>query len=305
LKVALIQGSVPDRGLAFEDRARQVLDNHVAQTMKLAREVADGTTAQPDLVVWPENSSDVDPRTDAVAQTEIQQAVDAIKAPVLVGAILQGPGKNQRQNAGILWSPTTGPGAEYLKRHPVPFAEYMPLRSIADKVSSAAKLVTEDMIAGHGNGVLTGGPVRLGDVICFEVAYDDLVRSSVLAGAQLLIVQTNNATFGHTSETYQQLAMSQLRAIENGRTVLQVSTTGQTAVINVKGEIVAQSGALFTPAIVTSTVGPRSGETISDDLGPIPEYLIAGLAVVGFAWSARRRRSERPAMTRVEELVKP
>jgi len=226
-------------------------------------------------------------------------------APVLVGAILQGPGRNQRQNAGILWSPTTGPGAQYLKRHPVPFAEYMPLRSIADRVSSAAKLVTQDMIGGHGNGVLTGGPVRLGDVICFEVAYDDLVRSSVLAGAQLLIVQTNNATFGHTSETYQQLAMSQLRAIENGRTVLQVSTTGQTAVINANGEVVAQSGALFKPAIVTSTVAPRSGETIADDLGSIPEYVIAGIAVLGLAWSARRRRSEPPTLTRVEELVKP
>jgi apolipoprotein N-acyltransferase len=308
LRVALIQGSVPDRGLAFEDRAGQVLENHVAETMKLAQQVADGSAAQPDLVVWPENASDLDPRTNTQARALIQQAVDAIHAPVLVGAILSGPGKNQRQNAGILWSPTSGPGATYLKRHPVPFAEYMPLRSIADRVSSAAKLVTQDMIGGHGNGVLAGGPVLLGDVICFEVAYDDLVRSSVLAGAQLLIVQTNNATFGHTAETYQQLAMSQLRAIENGRTVLQVSTTGVSAVIDPNGDVTASSGALFQPAIVTSTIAARTGETIADDLGSIPEYLLASLAVVGFAWSARsarRRRTEPPSLSKVEELIKP
>src|SRR6202012_5059515 len=104
---------------------------------------------------------------------------------------------------GISGSPTTGPGAMYVKRHPVPFAEYIPLRSIAEKVSSAAKLVTQDMVAGHGNGLLSGGPFSIGGVICFEVAYDQLVESSVRAGARLLVVQTNNATFGKTAETYQ------------------------------------------------------------------------------------------------------
>jgi apolipoprotein N-acyltransferase len=127
----------------------------------------------------------------------------------------------------------------------------------------------------------------------------------VLAGAQLLIVQTNNATFGRTAETYQQLAMSRLRAIENGRTVLQVSTTGVSAVINPEGDVTASSGALFQPAIVTATVAPRSGETIAADLGAIPEYVLAGLAVAGLGWSVRRRRATPPTPTKVEELVKP
>src|SRR6185437_949101 len=127
-----------------------------------------------------------------------------------------------------------GPVAMYTKRHPVPFGEYIPLRGLATWVSSDAKLVV-DMVAGHGNGLLRGGPVPIGDVICFEVAYDGLVRSSVAAGAQLLVVQTNNATFGYTPETYQQLAMSKLRAIETGRTVLQVSTTGASAIVSPDG----------------------------------------------------------------------
>jgi len=293
LQIALIQGSVPDRGLAFEDRAGQVLDNHVAQTDDLAKEVAAGKAKQPDLVLWPEDSSDLDPFTDPAAYAEISDAVKTIKAPILVGAILNGPGPTHRRNVGILWSPTTGPGAMYTKRHPVPFAEYLPLRSIATKVSSAAKLVTQDMVAGHGNGLLKGGPLPIGDVICFEVAYDSLVRSSVEAGAQVIVVQTNNATFGHTSETFQQLAMSQLRALEHGRTVLQVSTTGASAIINTDGTITSEATDLYHPAILTSQVQPITGLTLADHLQAWPEYVLAALSL-GSLLVALRRSGWRP-----------
>jgi apolipoprotein N-acyltransferase len=298
--VALIQGSVPDVGLQFEQRARQVLDNHVAQTEKLAAEVRAGTAPKPDLVVWPENSSDVDPLADPSAYALIDRTVKDIGVPVLVGAILQGPGPTHRRNAGILWSPSSGPGAMYVKRHPVPFAEYIPLRSISEWVSSDAKLVTQDMVAGKGNGLLTGGPFPIGDVICFEVAYDSLVRSSVSAGAQLLVVQTNNATFGHTAETYQQLAMSRLRAVESGRTVLQVATTGVSAVIGPDGAIRERSGALYTPAILDATVPLRTGQTIATRVGAVPEYVLAGLAVAAMLWSLvpylRDRRARRRSL---------
>ncbi len=299
--VALIQGGLPDLALRFESRAEQVLDNHVRQTLKLAAQVDAGRVSRPDLVLWPENASDVDPFHDAGAYTKIDRAVRAIGAPVLVGAILQGPGPAQRRNVGILWSPTSGPGAEYVKRHPVPFAEYIPLRTVAEWVSSAAKSVTSDMVAGHGNGVLRGGPVPIGDVICFEVAYDDLVRSSVSAGAQLLVVQTNNATFGHSAETYQQLAMSRLRAVESGRTVLQVATTGESAVIGPDGAVRMESGRLFDPAILVARVPVRTSLTVATRLGAWPEYALAALAVIGAVGcalasrAARRRERSRPA----------
>ncbi|TAM91686.1 MAG: apolipoprotein N-acyltransferase, partial [Jatrophihabitans sp.] len=209
------------------------------------------------------------------------------------------------RNAGILWSPTTGPGDTYIKRHPVPFAEYIPLRSIAQWVSPAAKLVTSDMVAGSGNGLVRGGPVPFGDVICFEVAYDDLVRSSVRAGAQFLVVQTNNATFGHTAETYQQLAMSRLRAVETGRTVLQVATTGKSAIIDPDGTLVAESGALYTPAILVADVRPLTGETLAVRLGDVPEYVLSALALLALARAVRphrRRRARVPSATS-EEMV--
>jgi apolipoprotein N-acyltransferase len=231
--------------------------------------------------------------------------VKAVGAPILVGAILSGPGADHRRNAGILWSPTSGPGSEYIKRHPVPFAEYIPLRGLAEWVSSDAKLVTQDMVAGGGDGLLRGGPFPIGDVICFEVAYDGLVRSSVAAGAQLLVVQTNNATFGHSAETYQQLAMSRLRAVESGRTVLQVATSGLSAVIGPDGNVREHSGALFTPARLVASVPLRTGTTLATRLGAIPEYVLAALALGAIGWSARplRRRRQTEPIAAPEEMV--
>ncbi len=310
--IAVVQGSVPDRGLGFEDRPRQVLDNHVNETLKLAAQIKAGSQPQPSLVVWPENSSDLDPYTNADAAAEITRAVRAVGVPILVGAILDGPGPDHDRNVGILWSPTTGPGATYTKRHPVPFGEYIPLRKLALKISSKVNLVQRDMVAGRGNGLLAGGPFPIGDVICFEVAYDSLVRSSVQAGAQFLVIQTNNATFGHTAETYQQLAMSQLRAVEHARAVAQVSTTGVSAVIGPDGGIRQRSGALFTPDILVAKIPLRTTDTLATRLGAIPEYVMAGGAIVALGWSlwaawfSRRKAAQGAAddtAPDVEEMV--
>ena len=295
--IAVVQGGLPDLALQFESRAEQVLDNHVRETLRLADEVRAGTVPRPQLVLWPEDASDVDPFQNPDAFRKIDQTVRAIGVPVLVGAILQGPGPTHRRNVGILWSPTTGPGARYTKRHPVPFGEYIPLRSLAEWVSADAKTVSQDMVAGHGNGLLRGGPMPIGDVICFEVAYDSLVQSSVAAGARLVVVQTNNATFGHTAETYQQLAMSQLRAVETDRTVVQAATTGKSAVIGPDGRIRDESGPLFSSDLLVDTVPLKSAETLAVRLGTLPEYVLAALAIAGVAAvvvSDRRARRSHP-----------
>jgi apolipoprotein N-acyltransferase len=301
LTIAVIQGGLPDLGLQFESRAEQVLDNHVRLTKQLAADIRSGKVARPDLVLWPEDASDVDPFRDPGAYAKIDSAVRAVGAPVLVGAILQGPGADHRRNVGILWSPTAGPIDRYTKRHPVPFGEYIPLRSLAEWVSSDAKTVT-DMVGGHGNGLLRGGPVPIGDVICFEVAYDDLVESSVAAGAQLLVVQTNNATFGRTAETYQQLAMAQLRAVETDRTVVQAATTGKSAVIGPDGTVHDESGPLFTSDVLIDTVPLRTGLTLAVRLGAAPEWFLAAVAVLGvLAVLVHDRRARATALDSARE----
>jgi apolipoprotein N-acyltransferase len=301
--IALIQGDVPDRGLEFNARRRQVLDNHVTQTLQLAADVKAGRVSAPELVVWPENASDIDPFDNPDAYAQIERAVHAINRPILVGIIRDGPGPNQDRNMGILWSPTTGPGSQYVKRHPVPFGEYMPFRKLATALTSKATLV-QDMVAGKGNGLVTGGPYPIGDVICFEVAYDALVRSSVQAGAQLLVVQTNNATFGHSAETYQQLAMARLRAVEFGRTVVQVSTSGMSAIIDPNGRVVARSGALFTADRIVAQVGLETSDTLATRLSLWPELALSAVAVLAFVATFLAPRP-RPAPPSVRETGPP
>jgi len=296
--VAAIQGDVPDRGLEFNARRRQVLDNHVSQTLKLAADVKAGRQPRPDLVLWPENSSDIDPTQNPDAAQVIQKAADAVGVPILVGAILDGPGPTHVTNAGIVWEPSgtarPGPGERYVKRHPVPFGEYIPLRSLARAVSSKVDLVRYDMVAGSGNGLLTQTPVPVGDVICFEVAYDGLVNSSVRAGAQLLVIQTNNATFGHSAETYQQLAMARLRAVEHARTVVQVATSGKSAIIDPTGTVRAESGPLFTAATLVERVPLSRQTTLATRTGAGAEWLLVAVAAAGLlttgAPAFRRRR---------------
>jgi apolipoprotein N-acyltransferase len=309
ITIAAVQGDVPDRGLEFNARRRQVLDNHVNQTLALAAQIQAGTMPRPAVVLWPENSSDIDPTDNPDAATQIQRAADAVGVPILVGALLDGPGDDHVSNAGMVWlpsnSPNPGPGQRYVKRHPVPFAEYIPLRSLARRVSSKVDLVQRDMVAGTGNGLLTERlPFPIGDVICFEVAYDGLVNSSVRAGAQLLVVQTNNATFGHSGETYQQLAMSRLRAIEHGRTVVQVATSGKSAIIDPTGRTLAESGALFTPAVLVRTVPLSTSTTLATRLGAAAEWLLVAIAAIAMIVGGRPRR-DRTAERRPHRIRLP
>ncbi|MFQ1002549.1 apolipoprotein N-acyltransferase [Modestobacter sp. SSW1-42] len=288
--VAVIQGNVPRIGLDFNAQRRAVLDNHAGQTVALADAVARGEAAQPDLVIWPENSSDIDPYRNADAAGVISGAARAIGVPILVGAVVDGPGE-ELSNTGIVWDPVTGPGDTYVKRHPVPLAEYVPYRSFFRFFSEKVDLVRRDFAHGTGVGTLDVGGARVGDVICFEVAYDGLVSDVVDAGAGMLVVQTNNATFGYTDESAQQLAMSRLRAVEYGRTVVVAATSGISAIVAPDGTVV-HSSALYTADTFVEPIAQRDQRTVSERLGATPEWLLVALGLgAGAAAVLRRRRA--------------
>ncbi|GAA3515718.1 apolipoprotein N-acyltransferase [Actinocatenispora rupis] len=291
--VAVVQGNVPRLGLEFNAQRRAVLDNHVNATIRLANRVV-GTPQQPDLVIWPENSSDIDPLQNPDAYDRISAAADAIGAPILVGAVLAGPGDHAR-NAGIVWLPGKGPQQPmYLKQHPVPFAEYIPMRSLARKVTDKVDLVRSDFLPGHRTGNLTVGPATVGDVICFEVGYDNLVRDTVTHGANLITVQTNNADF-NTAESKQQLAMVRLRAVEHGRPALMASTVGVSAFVGADGSVHHETR-FNTPAVIEQTLRLGTGTTLATRLGVIPEIVLAAaagaalLAAAGLRWKHRTTR---------------
>ena len=229
VQVAAVQGNVPEAGLDFNAQRRAVLDNHVAATLSLAAQVKDGRVPAPDLVVWPENSSDIDPLVNADAYAEIGRSADSMGVPLLVGAVLQGPGEDV-SNAAIVWgpggTPGGGPGGALREAAPRALRRVHPLPLVLPPVQRQGRPGGPRLRRGRPVGLLHAGPARVGDVICFEVAYDDIVRDTVRAGADLLVVQTNNATFGYSDESTQQLAMSRLRAVESGRAVVHVSTVG-------------------------------------------------------------------------------
>jgi apolipoprotein N-acyltransferase len=291
--VAAVQGNVPHaRNLPGLLRATTVTDNHALATERLAAQVQAGARPRPDLVIWPENATDIDPRLYPPVYGEIATAVGDIGRPVLVGAVLQNPVRN----AGLLWLPGRGPVAAYIKRQLVPFGEVIPFRGLLSHITSLVALQPHNFTPGHRPVVFRVGRIRLGDVICYEVGFDNLVRSEVSAGANLLAVQTNDATFevdGQLGETLQQLAMARIRAIESDRAVVVASTTGVSAIIGPDGTIMAHT-ATWRPAVLDARVPLLTGITLADRVGAWPEYVIIALTLAALGWAAagplRQRR---------------
>ncbi|ROR43010.1 apolipoprotein N-acyltransferase [Kitasatospora cineracea] len=288
--VAVVQGNVPrERTLAEQSRLRQVTDNHIRATGDLAAAVRAGRTPAPDLVLWPENSTDTDPRADPALFTAIDNAVKDVGAPVLVGAVLDGP-DGRIYNTGLMWRPDSGPGQWYAKQHLVPFGEYIPLREVFGGLKDL-QLIPRDFIPGTGATVFRTGPVALADSICYEVGYDSQVRDAVRSGANLLAVQSNNATYmrdGSRGEPGQQIAIARIRAVEHNRSVVVAATTGTSAVITPDGRITART-ALWTSDTLVEQVPLRTATTPADRLGPWPEAAASLLAVTAIASAATRR----------------
>jgi len=284
-RVAAIQGNVPRaRNLPQQLNDTRVTQNHAAATLKLAAQVRAGRLAAPDLVIWPENATDLDPFQNPSIYAELATTVNAVGRPVLVGEVLNGP----RRNVGQLWLPGRGPTTLYVKRQLVPFGEYIPFRGLISSFSSLPSLQPVDFTAGRRAVVFDAGKIRLGDVICYEVGFDNLVRSEVTAGANLLAVQSNDADFeidGQLGETEQQTAMARIRAVESDRAVVYASTTGESTIIAPDGGLIAHSG-VWQRAILDARVPLVSYRTLADRLGGWPEYVLVLLTVLALGWAA-------------------
>lgn len=295
---AVIQGGVPSTGLAVADERREVLRRHVDMTIDLAAAVDRGEASQPDFVIWPENSTDIDPLRDTQAAASITEAATAIGVPILVGAVLS-VSDTEVANVGIVWDPLTGPGETYVKQRPVPFGEYVPFRPLLTRIIGRFDQVPRDFIAGDSSGVLQVGNALVGDVICFEIAYDDVVINAVRDGGRVLAVQTNNATFAGLGQPEQQVAMSRLRAVETSRTVLVAATSGISAIIDPIGGLVEEIGEDRTGWMVAE-IPLRDDLTWAVRLGIIPELTLSAIAAIALVWSliGHRRGRWRPGLSR-------
>ncbi|MFI5717272.1 apolipoprotein N-acyltransferase [Nocardia sp. NPDC051750] len=290
ITVAAIQGSVPRLGLDFNAQRRAVLDNHVRRTEQLADEVAAGRFPAPDVVVWPENSSDIDPLRNRDAAAVISEAARRISAPILVGAVLVN-GDRTTTNSVMVWTADGGPGDRHDKKIVQPFGEYLPMRGFFRLFSDYADRAGY-FVPGHGDGTIRASGTEIGIATCYEVAFDRAFRDSLRSGAQLLAVPTNNATFGDSEMTYQQLAMSRVRAVEHGRSLVVAATSGVSAIIAADGSV-RQESALFVPEALVAEVPLRSSTTPATALGPWPELAAVFVTVVGVVVAVVRRRADR------------
>jgi apolipoprotein N-acyltransferase len=290
--VAAIQGNVPRAGFDFNAQRRAVLDNHGKRTEQLANDVRAGRVPKPDLVIWPENSSDIDPFRNPDARAVIDRAAKAIDAPIAVGGVMLGDDGRPR-NTMILWDPVRGPIDFYTKRQLQPFGETMPFRSLF-RIFTPDVDRAGDFAPGDEATVFAMGSARVALATCYEVAFDGVVRESVNNGSNLLAVPTNNATFGYTEMTYQQLAMDRVRAVEHGRAVVVAATSGVSAIVHPDGSV-SQRTSLFTPAALVERLPLRTATTMSDRLGAAPQWVmvIAAFGALGLALAGRlRRRNE-------------
>ena len=300
LKVGAVQGNVPTAGAEAMSQAREVAANHAEGTRALLSRVEPGEL---DLVLWPESASDIDPRTDPGVAAEVDEAAEAVEAPILLGTQRFAPGR--RYNTIILWEPGRGadPDVEYTKQRPVPFGEYVPYRSFFRRITPVVDRITTDMVAGTAPAVLDIEVARLGrsvpmaTVICFEVAYDDLIREGVLRGGEIILVPTNNASFGLTQESTQQLAMGRFRAVENGRAVVQISTVGVSGLILPDGTVTSSTG-LFTAEQLVGELPLRTSLTLAARLGEWPGRVVTGTGLLIVAAGIARRLSSRRSRTR-------
>ena len=282
-RLAAVQGNA-DAGLFAEYSPGQILQDHTSATLPLIGE-------QVDFVVWPENASDIDPTRSAAAAQVLDYISTEMDAPLITGTITQP--EDTYFNSSLLWEAGRGATDVYDKVHPVPFAEYMPDRAFWRPFApDLIDLIGRDYGIGTRDNVFDINGVLAGIAICFDIADDQLVHEMIDSGAQLILAQTNNADFGRTDESVQQLAIARLRAIETGRTVVNISTVGSSAIITPNGHTL-DSLPTFTAAAMVQTV-PLS-ETITPAMvaGRGIEWLLSGLGLAGLALcmgAARRQR---------------
>ena len=300
VQVALVQGDVPGDGDVL-DNHRAVTAHHVALTEQLGRDIVAGTLPKPAFVLWPENSTATDPLTDTETNEGIWAAVRAVGVPIIVGGLPDAPDQTHVLNQGIVWDPVTGAGDRYTKHNPVPFGEYLPLRGlVGERTFSGLSHLSYDMVAGTRQTPLRVRGVPIADAICFDIAFDGVIDPQVHHGAQLITVQTSNASFIGTDQVAQQFAITRVQAMAAGRYAVVASLNGLSGVIAPDGRVVA-TAPIRTQAVLDHRVTLLSGTTPAMWLGAAPGQVAAILVLVrvllqpvaGTIIGRTRRKTER------------
>lgn len=273
-----IQGNTPSVGLTFNDRAEAVFKLHLAETRKAD---VGGT----DVIIWPENAIDVDPFANKTVRESIESLTSTLKIPLIAGAITRQSG--QLENVSLMYDESGEVVSYYSKQYLTPFGEYMPFRAIARLISPYVDDVVDFTVGERVDNHVVDG-FNLAPVICYELLSDSLVQNAA-KNSEALVVQTNSATFADTSESAQQLQITRLRARENAREIVSVSTIGISAHIDVNGKVVSKTRENIS-AQISGDLRSNSARTIAHTLGSFAPGIVLLITVL-FPLSLRRMRS--------------
>lgn len=299
ISVAVVQGDVDgSAGPHSIGYARSVTDNHLSETIMAMARARTGLDPMPDFVLWPENSTDMDPNDDPETGQLIDMAQQLAGRPLFVGAVTDGPGEDGRQTTGLWWT-AQGETARYAKRNAVPFGEFTPMKDLVFAIAPMAREVGRQTVSGSAPGVISGalnggGSVRVGDIICYELAFDSTVYDTERHGAQLITVQSNNSTYTGTMQPHQQFAITRVRAMEMRREIVIATTNSFSGLVDGRGKVLARSAEASSYSR-TFTVPLSSGSTPAVTVGLVFELVasvLAGLtALLGALAAHRQRRS--------------
>lgn len=250
-----------------------------------------------DMVVWPEGGSDLDPLAVPAAAQVLNQISATMQAPIVTGTITESHGKYY--NSSLVWEAGQGAVAQYDKRHPVPFGEYIPDRAFWKAVAPGfVDLLTRQYTPGTRPNVVQVGSVQAGIAICFDIADDTLFSDMMQGGAQIILAQTNNADFGHSDENEQQLAIARMRAIEGGRSLVNISTVGRSQIIGPDGRTL-DAIAAYKPGAMVDAVPLATETTPASVAGLAIGWFVSGIGLAGvllagiFVGVGRRERTRR------------
>ena len=282
--IAGVQGNA-NAGLFSNVDKGTILQNHIDATELL---VSSPLASEIELLVWPENASDIDPLRSIAAREKIEAVAAEIGAPFTFGTITQRG--EDTFNSTLLWIPGVGPVDYYDKKQPVPFAEYAPDREFWRMFApDLVDMIPRGFSFGTRDGIFELEDFSAGTLICFEIAEDSILRELTLGGAEVILSQTNNADFGYSDETYQQAGIARLRAIETGRAVVNVSTVGLSAIFLPNGKVLREVE-WYEPAVMVERVPIYSGATPAIFIGAVFDWLIALLVFGGSAFAFARQR---------------
>jgi apolipoprotein N-acyltransferase len=279
--IAAVQGGGPQGTLAINTNPRDVVERHLAATRAI-------TSTNLDMVIWPENVIDVADFYDSVERVEIAEQAARLNAPFVVG-ITEDMNARFFTNAQIVVNEDGTLGDRYDKVRRVPFGEFVPLRGLLETLGAPVDRIPRDALAGSDIAQLQVDDTTVGVVISWEVFFSGRANEGVEAGGSVLVNPTNGSSYTGTILQTQQIASSRLRAIENGRWLVQVSPTGFSAFISPTGEVFDRTG-VSEQRVLERTINLRSGRTLYSNLGDLP-FIVLMVAVLGsLAFIARKRR---------------